>query len=449
MKMDILDDPPVEVHPVLERTSATLSNLKEGCKLPVNRNIEDKTEWTPAEILSIRNTTNGLKQFYVHYVDFNKRLDEWVAHDRLDLSQVQFPPNVLLKRRDSQVTNGGTNGNSTTHNKKKRKNRVDEVVPEDPIIGEIETEKRPRITGSLIQNPHDDITTRIKNVEWIEMGKFRLRPWYFSPYPSELCVDGLIFLCEFCLSYTKTKFQLRRHLAKCQLRNPPGREIYRDKQNFISVFELDGRKHKQYAQNLCLLAKCFLDHKTLYYDTDPFLFYVMCEYDTRGAHIVGYFSKEKESLEEYNVACILTLPSHQRKGFGRLLIEFSYELSKIEKKQGTPEKPLSDLGLLSYRSYWTQTIMDILVNLESNEESEEKLPQISLQDICDRTSIYWKDVQSCLLYHKMIEWYRGSYIIAIDEKELETYKKNKTRQRVKIEPKSIKWMPKDWSKRVR
>lgn len=46
-----------------------------------------------------------------------------------------------------------------------------------------------------------------------------------------------------------------------------------------------------YAQNLCLLAKLFLDHKTLYYDTDPFLFYILCELDRIGYHIVGYFSK--------------------------------------------------------------------------------------------------------------------------------------------------------------
>lgn len=48
---------------------------------------------------------------------------------------------------------------------------------------------------------------------------------------------------------------------------------------------------QSYAQNLCLLAKLFLDHKTLYYDTDPFLFYVMTERDDRGFHIVGFFSK--------------------------------------------------------------------------------------------------------------------------------------------------------------
>ena len=73
------------------------------------------------------------------------------------------------------------------------------------------------------------------------------------------------------------------------MKHPPGDEIYRD--GALSVFEVDGRKNKIYCQNLCLLAKMFLDHKTLYYDVEPFLFYVLTESDSHGCHFVGYFSK--------------------------------------------------------------------------------------------------------------------------------------------------------------
>lgn len=40
----------------------------------------------------------------------------------------------------------------------------------------------PRQTGSMVAH-HDDAITRMKNVELIELGQYRIKPWYFSPYP--------------------------------------------------------------------------------------------------------------------------------------------------------------------------------------------------------------------------------------------------------------------------
>lgn len=301
----------------------------------------------------------------------------------------------------------------------------------------------PRMTGSLVSDrSHDDIITRMKNIECIELGRHRLKPWYFSPYPQELTVLPVLYLCEFCLKYVKSLKCLQRHLTKCNLRHPPGNEIYR--KGTISFFEIDGRKNKSYSQNLCLLAKCFLDHKTLYYDTDPFLFYIMTEYDSKGFHIVGYFSKEKESTEDYNVACILTLPPYQRRGYGKLLIEFSYELSKVEGKTGTPEKPLSDLGLLSYRSYWSQTILEILMELKT--ETGER-PQITINEISEITSIKKEDVISTLQYLNLINYYKGQYILTLSEDIVEGHERAMLKRVLRIDSKCLHFTPKDWSKR--
>lgn len=107
--------------------------------------------------------------------------------------------------------------------------------------------------------------------------------------------------------------------------------------------------------------------------------------DSMGHHIIGYFSKEKESAENYNVACILTLPQHQRHGYGKVLIEFSYELSKKEGKLGSPEKPLSDLGLLGYRAYWAETIVELLITSQD---------ELSIDDIAQKTAITHADVMN-------------------------------------------------------
>uniref|UniRef100_A0ACB8EWA7 K(Lysine) acetyltransferase n=1 Tax=Sphaerodactylus townsendi TaxID=933632 RepID=A0ACB8EWA7_9SAUR len=201
----------------------------------------------------------------------------------------------------------------------------------------------------------------------------------------------------------------RYHLGQCQWRQPPGKEIYR--KNNISVYEVDGKDHKIYCQNLCLLAKLFLDHKTLYFD-------------------------EKESPDGNNVACILTLPPYQRRGYGKFLIAFSYELSKLESTVGSPEKPLSDLGKLSYRSYWSWVLLEILRDFRGT---------LSIKDLsaAKMADITQNDIISTLQSLNMVKYWKGQHVICVTPKLVEEHLKSAQYKKppITVDSLCLRWSP--------
>ncbi len=71
-------------------------------------------------------------------------------------------------------------------------------------------------------------------------------------------------------------------------------------------------------------------------------------------------------------------------------MSFSFELSLLEQKVGTPEVPLSDLGFLTYLSWWSQRLIGVLLKHEGEE--------ITIADLSKETAIKHSDIIMVLVY---------------------------------------------------
>lgn len=448
-------------------TQPGATGASKGVTLPLEVGAELDCLWRdkrlhPVRIIERQKRSKGGEdeyKYYVHYKEFNRRLDEWVTLDKLDLT--------TIRRSGDGGKGAGSKGSKGGDGKDKHGRSGQKKRKHDPALADHEHGLSGHgghgIGGGNVRvhDPHGDPHghgdgheefdpaslreheefTKVKNIQFIELGRFEMETWYFSPFPPEYNDCDKLYFCEFDLAFFKTKKQLQRHMEKVHMLHPPGDEIYRNtyrntktnKDVTLSFFEIDGRKEKIFCQNLCYLAKLFLDHKTLYYDVDLFLFYILCEVDERGCHPVGYFSKEKHSEENYNLACILMFPSHQRKGYGKLLISFSYELSKKEKKVGTPERPLSDLGAVSYYSYWTFTVLNVLKAYGED--------NISIKDLSDMTAIMQSDIISTLQRHNLIQYQKGQHVICADPNLLDRHIANAGNFRYLVDESKLIWTP--------
>ena len=336
--------------------------------------------------------SRGSGMYYVRYEGEDARVDEWVSAER-----------VRMGLPESQAPSEATMGGEGRARAERAQSRLSAGGREDVDEG------RGGAHAHATQGADEAMeTVKVRRVNWIELGRYICDCWYDSPFPEEFTDGHKLFVCDFCLKYHRKRKAYIAHKRTCEMRHPPGNEIYRhpaqealngrQPRGQLRMFEVDGANATTYCQNLCLIAKLFLDHKTLYYDVGAFFFYVLTEqdFDAEGKplyRIVGYFSKEKGQVET-NLACILTLPPYQRRGYGMFLIEFSYELSRREGRVGTPERPLSDLGKVSYKAYWSRAL---------NEELGGFVGEISIAELSKRTNILVDDIVTTLQLNNAFE----------------------------------------------
>ncbi len=123
-----------------------------------------------------------------------------------------------------------------------------------------------------------------------------------------------------------------------------------------------------------------------------------------------------------------------------------YTLSKLEGKIGTPEKPLSDLGLLSYRRYWSEAILQTLLKHKPSISFENDLKKKFLvcffvfhSDLSEITAIKKEDVLAALQNLNIIRYQQGSYVLSITKDLFDSYQ---DKRRLRVETKSLFWTPK-------
>lgn len=399
-----------------------------------------------------RDAEKGHYLYYVHYVEQDSRMDRWLPAGEL---KERRQGRQLSKQQPNKAGCG-----VTTRGQSRLVAEQEDDGPKTPVAA-VSSAKRSNLqncvkVSTTRARKDSSFFSRAKNIYSICMGPYEVDAWYFSPYhlarpqvrqglkqnaelfagnmelqlrqadnngtfeSSVALVSFVLHICPFCLCPFSAHADVVRHLKLVCPRHPPGNEIYRDPLRQLVVLEMDAVLEPVFCEHLALLSKLFLEHKALDHDMAPFLFYVLCAVQAHGLEVLGYFSKEKQSPEMYNLSCILVLPQFQNRGIGRFLIELSYELSRREGKIGSPEKPLSDLGEKLYLSYWGDVIVSALAR--AIEESH----CVTLDYLVQATFVSQADVVRTLQYLRLLN---GTQIVVSEESIERCYSKRLQRER--------------------
>ena len=280
------------------------------------------------------------------------------------------------------------------------------------------------------------------NVQHVVLGDLLFKTWYPSYYPEDLVgreVDRL-HVCQWCFKYCRELAPFLAHRV-CIAPSPFVRVLLIARDRSYALLEIKARPVKQstqemttastksmvknikcvityspfgrrlepslipsklFSQNLSLFAKLFLDNKSIFFDVASFDYYLLVQDGPNSSlpllpsQIVGFFSKEKMSWDNNNLACILVFPPWQRNGLGKILMGISYELSRMGNRVGGPEKPLSELGRIGYLKFWEARVANAVLGMKKKSRS-------SVQEIADACWMLPEDVMATLKEMDILE----------------------------------------------
>lgn len=200
-------------------------------------------------------------------------------------------------------------------------------------------------------------------------------------------------ICQRCLHLSPSCISVVQHRLQCDdvKRNNLRRKIYFDEVTQISVYCISG--DDSISRRVCQVGMCFLKSKTVYLDSNFFIFYVVFLED----EFAGFFSREKDGSARNNLSCIVVLPMFRKRELGLFLVDLSYKISV-----GTPERPFSAEGLALYDKYWEYKVVGYL----------QKNTRTSLQRMCKETRISKDDLVYTLDRLKIPK--KDSYVFTVE-----------------------------------
>lgn len=71
-------------------------------------------------------------------------------------------------------------------------------------------------TTAALEKEHEAIT-KVKYIDRVQIGRFEIDTWYFSPYPDEYGKQPKLWICEYCLRYMRLEKSYRYHMVSKQL----------------------------------------------------------------------------------------------------------------------------------------------------------------------------------------------------------------------------------------